>query len=154
NIEMVDVLRGVLFKLSEREDIITVECIKDAVEESLLEEGLVTTARANMSYRERQREARIPEIVKSRTEMKTDEYPQFMEYADAIRQSYWLHTEFNFTSDVQDFHTKVEPHERSAVQNSMLAISQVEVDVKKFWGNLHNTFPKYEFSAVGSVFSD
>ena len=35
----------------------------------------------------------------------------------------------------------------------MLAISQVEVDVKKFWGNLQH-IPKYEFSAVGSVFSD
>src|SRR5699024_3889452 len=154
NMEMVDVLRGVLFKLSDREDIITVECIQDAVEESLLEEGLVTTARAYMSYRERQRQARIPDIFKPRKAMKPYEYPQFMDYADAIRQSYWLHTEFNFTSDVQDFHTKVEPHERSAGQNSMLAVSQVEVDGKKFWGNLHNTFAKYEFSAVGSVFSD
>src|SRR5699024_8947485 len=82
--------------------------------------GLVTTARAYMSYRERQRQARIPDIFKPRKAMKPYEYPQFMDYADAIRQSYWLHTESNFTSDVQDFHTKVEPHERSAVQNSML----------------------------------
>ena len=154
NIQMIDVIGEVLVKLSDREDIITVECIQDAVEESLLEEGLVTTARAYIHYRERQRQARIPDIFKPRKAMKPYEYPQFMDYADAIRQSYWLHTEFNFTSDVQDFHTKVKPHERSAVQNSMLAISQVEVDVKKFWGNLHNTFPKYEFSAVGSVFSD
>src|SRR5699024_11778156 len=25
---------------------------------------------------------------------------------------------------------------------------------KKFWGNMHHTFPIYEFSAVGSVLSD
>ena len=25
------------------------------------------------------------------------------EYVDAIRHSYWVHTEFNFTSDIQDF---------------------------------------------------
>src|SRR5699024_9094231 len=123
-------------------------------EESLLEEGLVTTARAYIHYRERQRQARVPDIFKPRKAMKPYEYPQFMDYADAIRQSYWLHTEFNFTSDVQDFHTKVKTHVRSSVQNSMLAISQVDVDVKKFCGNLHNTCPAYEFSAEGSVYSD
>lgn len=149
-----NILNDIETELSKKEEIVTVECIQDLVEEALLAEGFISTARAYILYRERQRQARIPDIFKPRKAMKPYEYPQFMDYADAIRQSYWLHTEFNFTSDVQDFHTKVEPHERSAVQNSMLAISQVEVDVKKFWGNLHNTFPKYEFSAVGSVFSD
>ena len=149
-----NILNDIETELSKKEETVTVECIQDLVEEALLAEGFISTARAYILYRERQRQARIPDIFKPRKAMKPYEYPQFMDYADAIRQSYWLHTEFNFTSDIQDFHTKVKPHERSAVQNSMLAISQVEVDVKKFWGNLHNTFPKYEFSAVGSVFSD
>src|SRR5699024_9447448 len=126
NMEMVDVLRGVLFKLSDREDIITVECIQDAVEESLLEEGLVTTGRAYIHYRERQRQARVPDIFKPRKAMKPYEYPQFMDYADAIRQSYWLHTEFNFTSDVQDFHTKTKTHARSAIPNTMFTIPPVQ----------------------------
>src|SRR5699024_10570467 len=113
NMEMVDVVRGVLFKLSDREDIITVECIQDAVEESLLEEGLVTTARAYIHYRERQRQARVPDICRPRKAMKPYEYPPFMDYADASRQSYWSHPEFNFPSDARDLHTKVKPHERS-----------------------------------------
>src|SRR5699024_8571356 len=109
NMGMDDVLREALFKVLDREDIMRVECIQDAVEESLVAEGLITTARAYIHYRERQRQARVTEIFKPRKAMKPYEYPQFMDYADAIRQSYWLHTEFNFTSDVQDFHTKVKP---------------------------------------------
>jgi ribonucleoside-diphosphate reductase beta chain len=40
------------------------------------------------------------------------------EYVDAIRHSYWVHTEFNFTSDIQDFKVHLNEKERSAVTKS------------------------------------
>lgn len=154
-LETVDaVLESVERELIREEDIVTVELIQDKVEEALLEKGVYDTAKAYILYREKQRQSRKRDMFKKRKAMKPYEYPEFMEYADAIRNSYWVHTEFNFTSDVQEFHTKLKPHEKTAVQNSMLAISQVEVDIKKFWGNLHDKLPKYEFSAVGGVFAE
>ena len=48
------------------------------------------------------------------------------EYVDAIRHSYWVHTEFNFTSDIQDFKVHLDEQERTALERAMLAISQIE----------------------------
>ena len=149
-----DVLETIEDSLITYENVITVEEIQDEVEMALLEHDLHTTAKAYILYREKQRQNRKRDMFKKRKEMKPYEYPEMLDFADAIRNSYWVHTEYNFTSDIQDFHTKLKPHEQSAVKNSMLAISQVEVDVKKFWGELHNRLPKYEFSAVGGVFAE
>lgn len=149
-----NVLEQVERELIREEDIVTVELIQDKVEEALFEQGVYETAKAYILYREKQKNSRKRDMFQKRKAMKPYEYPEFMDYADAIRNSYWVHTEFNFTSDIQDFHTKLKPHERNVVQNAMLAISQVEVDIKKFWGNLHDKFPKYEFSAVGGEFAE
>ena len=67
-----------------------------------------------------------------RVNLKPFEYPELYEYVPAIRHSYWIHTEFNFTSDIQDFKAKLTDRERSAIKNAMLAISQIEVAVKSF----------------------
>ena len=149
-----DVLTDVENELLTKEHTVSVEEIQDEVEEALLKHGIHATAKAYILYRERQRQNRKRDMFEKRKEMKPYEYPEMLDFADAIRNSYWVHTEYDFTSDIQDFHTKLKPHERSAVKNSMLAISQVEVDVKKFWGDLHNRLPKYEFSAVGGVFAE
>lgn len=148
------ILDDIETELSKKEEIATVECIQDLVEEALLANGYITTARAYIQYRERQKQERKRDLFKKRVAMKPYEYGELMEYGDAIRHSYWVHTEFNYTSDVQDFHTKVKPHERTAVQNAMLAIAQVEVAVKTFWGDLYHRMPKYELGAVGAVFSE
>lgn len=86
--------------------------------------------------------------------MKPFEYPDLYSYVDAIRHSYWIHTEFNYTSDIQDYMQGALPHEKTAVTRSMLAISQVEVAVKTFWGDLYHRMPKYEIGAVGASFSE
>ena len=140
--------------IEETEGIVTVECIQDLVEDALLNNQYTSVAKAYIQYRERQRQKRKRDLFEKRVAMKPYEYPEFMEFGDAIRHSYWVHTEFNFTGDIQDFHTKVKPHERTAVQNSMLAIAQVEVAVKTFWGDLYHRMPKYELGAVGAVFSE
>jgi len=87
-----------------------------------------------------------------RFEIKPYEYPELLEFKDAIRHSYWLHTEFNFTGDIQDFRTHISDVERAVITKTMLAISQIEVSVKRFWGNLYNYFPKPEIEDVGGSF--
>lgn len=88
-------------------------------------------------------------IFDRRIAFKPFEYPELMKYKDAINHSYWLVSEWNFSSDVQDFHTKLNTIERNAVKNTLLAISQIEVAVKRFWTKLGDRFPKPEFDQVG-----
>lgn len=93
-------------------------------------------------------------IFKKRVHFKPFEYPEVLSYVDAINHSYWIHTEWNFLSDIQDFHTKLSPKEKNAVKNTLLAVSQIEVSVKAFWGKLYDRFPKPEFNAVGATFAE
>lgn len=37
-----------------------------------------------------------------RVNLKPYEYPDLLRYCDAIRHSYWLHTEFSLSGDIQD----------------------------------------------------
>lgn len=96
----------------------------------------------------------MSDIFQKRENLKPYEYPDLLEYKDAIRHSYWLHTEFKFTSDVQDYHVNVTDIERSAFKNAMLAIAQIEVAVKSFWGDVYKKMPKPEIGAVGSTFAE
>jgi len=82
------------------------------------------------------------------------EYPSFLAYRDAIRHAYWLHTEFNLSEDVHDYRSRVTTAERTAIRNTMLAIAQVEVAVKTFWGDLFKLYPKPEVGAVGYTFAE
>ena len=131
-----------------------VEEIQDTVEESLMDSGYHDVAKAYIIYRQKQAELRKRDLFKTRTELKPYEYPELHEYVDAIRHSYWIHTEFNFTSDIQDFKVNVNEAEKTAIQNSMLAIAQVEVAVKTFWGDIYKKIPKPEIGAVGATFAE
>ena len=82
------------------------------------------------------------------------EYPQLLAYKDAIRHSYWIHTEFNFTTDIDDFKTKVSDSEREVIKKSMLAIAQIEVNVKTFWADLYKRMPITEVGDVGMTFAE
>lgn len=88
-------------------------------------------------------------IFDKRIAFKPFEYPDIIEYKDAINHSYWLVSEWNFLSDIQDFNVKLDEVERNAIKNTLLAISQIEVSVKKFWTKLGDRFPKPEFEQVG-----
>ncbi len=132
----------------------TVEEIQDLVEQSLMESDYFATAKAYIIYRNERKKIRGRDIFHKRTELKPYEYPELNEYVDAIRHSYWVHTEFNFTSDVQDFHINVNDKEKSVIKNSMLAIAQIEVAVKTFWGDVYKKMPKPEIGAVGATFAE
>ncbi len=93
-------------------------------------------------------------IFDDRVNLKPYEYPHLLEFKDAIRQSYWVHDEFNFEGDVQDFRVNCTDAERSIITKTMLAIAQIEVSVKTFWGDLYHRMPKPEVGAVGMTFAE
>ena len=132
----------------------TVEQIQDIVETRLMESNYPEVAKVYILYRNKQAEKRKSNIFEKRINLKPYEYPQLYEYVPAIRHSYWIHTEFNFTSDIQDFKSRLTDTERSAIKNTMLAISQIEVAVKSFWGDLYHRMPKPEIGSVGSTFAE
>lgn len=93
-------------------------------------------------------------IFKRRINIKPYEYPELLEYKDAIRHSYWIHTEYNLTSDIQNYKADLTPEEQEVVKRTMLAISQIEVNVKRFWGDLYRFIPKPEIDDVGGTFAE
>lgn len=93
-------------------------------------------------------------IFDKRVAFKPFEYPEILEYKNAINHSYWLVSEWNFLSDIHDFKVKLNDVERHVIKNAMLAISQIEVSVKKFWTKLGDRFPKAEFEQVGVTFGE
>lgn len=89
-----------------------------------------------------------------RINYKPFEYPEVLQFTEAINKSFWVHTEVDFTADTQDFHSHLTASEQSAVKNSLLTIAQIEVSVKSFWGNLYNHFPKPELNGLGATFAE
>jgi ribonucleoside-diphosphate reductase beta chain len=93
-------------------------------------------------------------LFKKRINLKPYEYPEILEYVDAVRHSYWVHTEFNYSADIQDLKINLSAEEAEIIKKAMLAIAQIEVSVKTFWGNLYQWFPKPEFQSVGVTFAE
>jgi len=132
----------------------TVEQVQDLVEDKLMDSAFHSVAKAYILYRNEQARKRKTDIFEKRVNLKPYEYPNLYEYVNAIRHSYWIHTEFNFTSDIQDFKTSLNDIERNAIKNTMLAISQIEVAVKSFWGDVYHKMPKPEIGSVGATFAE
>jgi len=132
----------------------TVEEIQDLVEAALMEMDFFETAKAYIIYRAERKRLRERNIFSKRAMLKPYEYPELAEYVSAVRHSYWIHTEFSFTSDINDFKVNVSDAEREAIKKTMLAIAQIEVAVKTFWGGLYNKMPKPEIGAVGFTFAE
>lgn len=82
------------------------------------------------------------------------DYPQLLAFKDAIRHSYWIDTEYNFTTDIDDFKVKVTDEEREVIKRTMLAIAQVEVSVKTFWADMYKRMPITEIGDVGMTFAE
>jgi len=82
------------------------------------------------------------------------EYPSLLKYKDAIRHSYWIDTEYNFTTDINDYKVNISDVERSIIKKTMLAISQIEVNVKTFWADMYKRMPITEIGDVGMTFAE
>jgi ribonucleoside-diphosphate reductase beta chain len=93
-------------------------------------------------------------IFNKRVNFKPYEFPELYDYVDAINHSYWIFSEYSYDGDIQDFKVNLTPSEQNAVKNAMLGIAQIELNVKRFWGNLYNQFPKPEFDALGITFGE
>ena len=93
-------------------------------------------------------------IFKPRVNILPYEYPQLLAYKDAIRHSYWIDTEFNFTEDIQDFKVTISSEERDVIKKTMLAIAQIEVNVKTFWADMYKRMPITEVGDVGMTFAE
>ena len=148
-----DITKRVVDKLFESQDssyVPSVDQIHDIVENVLMNTKLNHVAKSYILHRDKTR----PNIFRKRRNLKPYEYPNLNEYVDAIRHSYWVHTEFNFTSDIQDIKVNLNEAERTAVTRAMLAISQIEVSVKTFWGKIYDRMPKPEIGNVGATFAE
>ena len=106
------------------------------------------------SKKQENKEVSEPDIFSERKNLKPYEYSDFLDYKDAIRSSYWVHTEFNFSGDVQDFKVNTSPVEKSVIRKTMLAIAQIEVQVKTFWSDIYEEMPKAEIGNVGMTFAE
>lgn len=131
-------------------DLIDVSEIHEQVENNLIRRNMYDLVRSYISYRA----TNTTSIFKARASYKPFEYPELNLYVDAIQQSYWIHTEFDYSSDVQDFSVILKDHQREAIRRCMLAISQVEVKVKDFWGKVGDVLCKPEIQEVGATFAE
>ena len=93
-------------------------------------------------------------MLEKRVNYKPFEYPEVQSFIDAMNKTFWVHSEVNFTADVQDFKANLTSVEKEVLKRSMLAVSQVEVGVKTFWGDLYRSFPKPEFNNLGITFAE
>jgi ribonucleoside-diphosphate reductase beta chain len=129
---------------------IHVDQIHKIVEDTLMRDGHFELAREYITYRFSHKR----DIFRKRINLKPYEYPEIMEYVDAIRHSYWIHTEFNYNADIQDMKVNLAPEHAAIVENAMLAIAQIEVSVKSFWFKIFDKLQKPEFQAVGVTFAE
>jgi len=131
-------------------DVIHVDEIHTIVENILMKRDLFELAREYIGYRVANKRS----VFKKRANLKPYEYPDLLEYVNAIRHSYWIHTEFNYTSDIQDLKVNLSKEEAEIVNRAMLAISQIEVQVKTFWAKVGDRLPKPEVQSVGATFAE
>ena len=95
------------------------------------------------------------DIFQERINFKPYEYPELIKFRTAIRTSRWHVEEFDFGEDIQDFNTALTSKEKNTVKNTMLAISQIEAaNVKTFWAEIGDMFPKPEIAMVGITFAE
>jgi ribonucleoside-diphosphate reductase beta chain len=131
-------------------DNIHVDEIHRIVENVIMSKGLHDLAREYITYRFQNKQS----VFKKRANLKPYEYPELIEYVNAIRHSYWIHTEFNYSSDIQDLKVNLTQGEASIIKNAMLAIAQIELQVKTFWAKIGDRLPKPEIQAVGVTFAE
>ncbi|AWY09188.1 ribonucleotide reductase, beta subunit [Ruegeria phage vB_RpoS-V10] len=81
-------------------------------------------------------------------------YPWTQEIIDALWTSHWTPNEFNFRSDYAQFHSDLTDEERGVVVRTLSAIGQIEIAVKRFWGDLGKNFPHPSMTDMGFVMAN
>lgn len=134
-----------------------VEYVQRRVLQQMWGRGFFDFAEHYQNYREEHRKIREAEtapVFIPRKEAKPFQYPAVSAFKEAMHKSPWTFRTYNPVSDVQDFLVYLNPAEKTASTRTILAISQIEVDVKRFWLRLGQRVPKTEFEQVGVAFAD
>lgn len=133
-----------------------IERVQQAVISQLWADGHYEAAEHYTIYREERRKGRSlgANLFGRRKAFKPFDYPEAVKFKEAIQQSPWTFKKFDPISDIQDYRAGMTPSERSVCAKTMLAISQIEVDVKRFWAKLGDRMPRAEFEQVGIVFAE
>lgn len=85
---------------------------------------------------------------------KPDQYPWTKDFIDAMWNGHWTPNEFSFSSDIQDFKTKIPDTEREILVRALSAIGQIEIAVKKFWARLGDNLPHPSINDMGLVMAN
>lgn len=85
---------------------------------------------------------------------KPDLYPWTEAFIRAMWEGHWTDKEFNFSSDIQDFKTKLTNQEREIIVRCLSAIAQIEVAVKTFWAKLGDNLPHPSVRDMGYVMAN
>ena len=93
-------------------------------------------------------------IFDKRTNYKPFEYPEVLVFTEAMNKTFWVHSEVDFTADIQDYKVNLTDIERIIFTRSILSIAQTEVVVKPFWADLYKYFPKPEINGMGVTFAE
>lgn len=82
---------------------------------------------------------------------KPDLYPWASQMIDAMWAGHWTPNEFDFKADVQQFKTELSPQEQIIIVNTLSAIGQIEIAVKRFWARLGDNLPHPGITDMGLV---
>ncbi len=85
---------------------------------------------------------------------KPDRYAWASQYIDAMWSGHWTPNEFSFTSDLQNYRVDLTDEERMTVRNTLSAIGQIEIAVKKFWSRLGDNLPHPSLVDLGLVMAN
>jgi len=85
---------------------------------------------------------------------KPDYYPWTQEFMTAMHNGHWTHTEFTFSSDIQDFKVHLSDIEKDIIIRALSTIGQLEISVKKFWAKLGDNLPHPSINDMGYVMAN
>lgn len=80
-------------------------------------------------------------------------YPWTQDFITAMWNGFWTPNDFNFQSDLHDYKVNLNEDEKLIIKNTLSAISQIEVAVKKFWAKLGENLPHPSINDLGLVMS-
>lgn len=71
------------------------------------------------------------------------------EFCESMRNGFWTANLFNFSSDIQDFKTRLTPQEQQVISRTLAVVGNVECRVKTFWWKLGLTLPRRSLIDLG-----
>jgi|TARA_R110001592_G_scaffold49630_6_gene154600 ribonucleoside-diphosphate reductase beta chain len=93
-------------------------------------------------------------IFEEQISRKPNQYPWTDKFIDVMHDGHWTHREFNFSSDIQDFKTKLTDQEKQIIIRALSAIGQIEIAVKTFWAKLGDNLPHPSIQDMGYVMAN